>query len=404
MPIPIQFRHVNYYICRFLKKLHIIKKAVLKQIAMVDLGTQYKRLQVEIDQAVLDVMSSTRYIGGPVVDGFASDLAQYLGVKHVIPCANGTDALQICMMALGLKPGDEVIVPTFTYVATAEVIALLGLTPVMVDVDADTFCVDLKQVEEAIGPYTKAIVPVHLYGQCADMEGLMKLVEGTGIHVIEDNAQAIGSDYIFSDGHSVKSGTIGTFGCTSFFPSKNLGCFGDGGAICTNDDDLAAKARVVASHGQTKMYVHDEVGVNSRLDAIQAAVLGVKLPHLDDFIARRTEVADRYDAAFANIDTIKTPIRNPRSKHVFHQYTLVLNGVDRNALKEFLAENDVPSMIYYPIPLHKQEAYANSDFNREFDVTDKLCSSVISLPIHTEMEEEQQEYIIDKLLEFVIKG
>jgi len=236
------------------------------------------------------------------------------------------------------------------------------------------------------------------------MEGLMKLVEGTGIHVIEDNAQAIGSDYTFSDGHSVKSGTIGTFGCTSFFPSKNLGCFGDGGAICTNDDDLAAKARVVASHGQTEMYVHDEVGVNSRLDAMQAAVLGVKLPHLDDFIARRTEVANRYDAAFADVDAIKTPVRNPRSKHVFHQYTLVLNGVDRNALKQFLAENDVPSMIYYPIPLHKQKAYANSDFNREFDVTNELCSSVISLPIHTEMEEEQQEYIIDKVLEFVIKG
>ncbi|MGB0918616.1 MAG: DegT/DnrJ/EryC1/StrS family aminotransferase, partial [Flavobacteriales bacterium] len=354
--------------------------------------------------AVLDVMQSARYIGGPVIKGFQEDLESYLGAKHVIPCANGTDALQICMMALGLKPGDEVIVPTFTYVATAEVIALLGLTPVMVDVDADTFCIDLKQVKEAIGPNTKAIVPVHLYGQCADMEGLMKLVEGKDIHVIEDNAQAIGSDYHFSDGRTVKSGTIGTFGCTSFFPSKNLGCFGDGGAICTNDDDLAAMARVVASHGQTKLYVHDEVGVNSRLDAMQAAVLGVKLPHLDDFITRRTEVADRYDAAFSNVDAIKTPVRNSRSKHVFHQYTLVLNGVDRNALKEFLAQNDVPSMIYYPIPLHKQKAYANSDFNREFSVTDELCANVISLPIHTEMEVEQQEYIIDKVLEFVNKA
>ncbi|MGB0369196.1 MAG: DegT/DnrJ/EryC1/StrS family aminotransferase [Flavobacteriales bacterium] len=376
----------------------------MKQIAMVDLQTQYARLKSEIDSAVLDVMQSARYIGGPVIKGFQEDLESYLGAKHVIPCANGTDALQICMMALGLKPGDEVIVPTFTYVATAEVIALLGLTPVMVDVDADTFCIDLKQVKEAIGPNTKAIVPVHLYGQCADMEGLMKLVEGKDIHVIEDNAQAIGSDYHFSDGRTVKSGTIGTFGCTSFFPSKNLGCFGDGGAICTNDDDLAAMARVVASHGQTKLYVHDEVGVNSRLDAMQAAVLGVKLPHLDDFITRRTEVADRYDAAFSNVDAIKTPVRNSRSKHVFHQYTLVLNGVDRNALKEFLAQNDVPSMIYYPIPLHKQKAYANSDFNREFSVTDELCANVISLPIHTEMEVEQQEYIIDKVLEFVNKA
>ena len=371
---------------------------------MVDLGTQYKRLQVEIDRAVLAVMSSTRYIGGAVVDGFASDLAQYLDVKHVIPCANGTDALQICMMALGLNPGDEVIVPTFTYVATAEVIALLGLVPVMVDVDPDTFCIDLEQVKQAIGPKTKAIVPVHLYGQCADMEGLMKLVERTEIHVIEDNAQAIGSDYHFSDGKTVKSGTIGTFGCTSFFPSKNLGCFGDGGAICTNSDSLAAKARIVASHGQTKLYVHDEVGVNSRLDAMQAAVLGVKLPHLDDFIARRTKVADRYDEAFESVSTIKAPVRNSRSKHVFHQYTLVLNGVDRNAMKEFLAENDVPSMIYYPIPLHEQKAYANSDFNREFDVTNELCAKVISLPIHTEMEQEQQEYVIDKVLEFVNKA
>jgi UDP-2-acetamido-2-deoxy-ribo-hexuluronate aminotransferase len=382
----------------------VIKPITLKQIAMVDLQAQYARLKPEIDAAVLDVMQSARYIGGPVIKEFQENLEKYLGVKHVIPCANGTDALQICMMALELKPGDEVIVPTFTYVATAEVIALLGLTPVLVDVDADTFCVDLNQVKEAIGPNTKAIVPVHLYGQCADMEGLMKLVEGTGIHVIEDNAQAIGSDYHFSDGKTLKAGTIGSFGCTSFFPAKNLGAFGDGGAIFTNDDDLANKARVVANHGQTKLYVHDEVGVNSRLDAIQAAVLGVKLPHLDDFIARRTEVANRYDAAFANVDAIKIPVRNPRSKHVFHQYTLVLSGVDRNELKEFLAKNDVPSMIYYPIPLHEQKPYSASNTKGSFKVTEELCKHVISLPIHTEMEEEQQEYIIDKVLEFVNKG
>lgn len=368
---------------------------------MVDLQTQYQRLKNEIDQAVLSVMASSRFIGGPEVDSFKNELESYLDVAHVIPCANGTDALQIAMMALGLKPGDEVIVPTFTYVATAEVIALLGLTPVLVDVDEYTFCVDLAQVEAAIGPKTKAIVPVHLYGQCADMEGLMKLVEGTGIHVIEDNAQAIGSDYHFSDGRVVKAGTIGTFGCTSFFPSKNLGCFGDGGAIFTNDDHLADMARMIASHGQSKQYVHDVVGCNSRLDAMQAAILRVKLPQLDDFISRRVAVADKYDSEFADSERISTPFRDPRSTHVFHQYTLVLNGVDRDGLRDFLAENEVPSMIYYPIPLHKQKAFANSDANRDFEVTQKLCDSVISLPIHTEMEVEQQNYIIEKVKEYI---
>ncbi len=382
----------------------VIKPITLKEIAMVDLQTQYLRLKDQIDSSVLNVMDSGRFIGGPIVDGFARDLEAYLGCKHVIPCANGTDALQIAMMALGLKPGDEVIVPTFTYVATAEVIALLGLTPVMVDVEPDTFCIDLKQVEEAITPSTRAIVPVHLYGQCADMEGLMKLTDAHGIHVIEDNAQAIGSDYHYSNGKTVKSGTIGDFGCTSFFPSKNLGCFGDGGAICTNNDELAATARIIASHGQTQLYVHDLIGVNSRLDAMQAAILKVKLPHLDDFIARRTHVADRYDAAFSSCEGIKTPVRGAQSKHVFHQYTLVLNGVDRNELKSFLAENDVPSMIYYPIPLHKQKAYAMGNTDRKYSTTEELCANVISLPIHTEMEKEQQNYIIEKVLEFVNKG
>ena len=371
---------------------------------MVDLQTQYKRLQSEIDKAVLDVMESTRFIGGPEVDGFKTELADYLGVKHVIPCANGTDALQIAMMALDLKPGDEVIVPTFTYVATAEVIALLGLTPVMVDVEPDTFCLDLNQVEAAINSKTKAIVPVHLYGQCADMESLLKLVEGTQVHVIEDNAQAIGSDYRFSDGRTVKSGTSGTFGCTSFFPSKNLGCFGAGGAICTNDSGLAEKASMIASHGQSRLYVHDVVGCNSRLDAIQAAVLRVKLRHLDDFIDRRIAVADAYDAGFAGSEMIVTPFRHPRSKHVFHQYTLQLNRADRNALKEFLQGHDIPSMIYYPIPLHRQKAFADSDSDRSFKVTEKLCDSVISLPIHTEMEADQQHHIIEKVLEFVNKA
>ncbi len=371
---------------------------------MVDLQTQYQRLQTEIDQAVLGVMESTRFIGGPEVDNFAIELADYLGIKHIIPCANGTDALQIAMMALGLKPGDEVIVPTFTYVATAEVIALLGLTPVMVDVDAETFTLDLKQVEDAISPKTKAIVPFHLYGQCADMERLMKLADSKGIFVIEDNAQAIGSDYHFTNGKTVKAGTIGHFGCTSFFPSKNLGCFGDGGAIFTDDDNLAATAKMIASHGQSRQYVHDVVGVNSRLDAMQATILRVKLPHLDDFISRRIAVADKYDAAFKHVNQIQTPIRNSRSLHVFHQYTLVLNGVDRDGLKTFLAENDVPSMIYYPIPLHKQKAFALSDSDRTFSVTETLCDNVISLPIHTEMESEQQNYIIEKVLEFINKG
>jgi UDP-2-acetamido-2-deoxy-ribo-hexuluronate aminotransferase len=374
----------------------------LREIQMVDLGAQYKRIQNEIDEAVLGVMRSTKFIGGPEVEGFKADLEAYLGVKHVIPCANGTDALQIAMMALGLKPGDEVITPTFTYIATAEVISLLGLTPVLVDVDADTFTIDIAQVEAAITPKTKAIVPVHLYGQCADMEKLLAIAEKHGIHIIEDNAQAIGSDYVFLDGKKVKAGTMGIFGCTSFFPSKNLGCYGDGGAIMTNDDHLAHLAKMIASHGQSKQYVHDVVGCNSRLDAMQAAILRIKLRYLDDYIARRQSVADAYDRAFANHPNIKPPVRDPRSSHVFHQYTLVLCGVDRNALRDFLATQGVPSMIYYPIPLHKQKAFKDARYEDDaFPVTDMLCDNVISLPIHTEMETEQLEFIITKVLEGV---
>lgn len=374
----------------------------LREIQMVDLGAQYKRIQNEIDEAVLGVMRSTKFIGGPEVEGFKAELEAYLGVKHVIPCANGTDALQIAMMALGLKPGDEVITPTFTYIATAEVISLLGLTPVLVDVDADTFTIDIAQVEAAITPKTKAIVPVHLYGQCADMEKLLAIAEKHGIHIMEDNAQAIGSDYVFLDGKKVKAGTMGIFGCTSFFPSKNLGCYGDGGAIMTNDDHLAHLAKMIASHGQSKQYVHDVVGCNSRLDAMQAAILRIKLRYLDDYIARRQSVADAYDRAFANHPNIKTPVRDPRSSHVFHQYTLVLCGVDRNALRDFLATQGVPSMIYYPIPLHKQKAFKDARYEDDaFPVTDMLCDNVISLPIHTEMETEQLEFIITKVLEGV---
>lgn len=372
---------------------------------MVDLGAQYARIQQEIDGAVLSTIRSTRFIGGPEVEGFKAELEDYLGVKHVIPCANGTDALQIAMMALGLKPGDEVITPTFTYIATAEVIALLGLIPVLVDVDADTFSIDLAQVEAAITPKTKAIVPVHLYGQCADMEGLLSIAGKHGLHIIEDNAQAIGSDYVFSDGRKVKAGTMGIFGCTSFFPSKNLGCYGDGGAMMTNDDSLAEIAKMIASHGQSKQYVHDVVGCNSRLDAMQAAILRIKLPHLDDYIARRQSVADAYDIAFANHPNIKTPVRDPRSSHVFHQYTLVLCGVDRNALRDFLATQGVPSMIYYPIPLHKQKAFKDARYEDDaFPITDMLCDNVISLPIHTEMDPDQLELIISKVLEGVSRA
>jgi UDP-2-acetamido-2-deoxy-ribo-hexuluronate aminotransferase len=369
---------------------------------MVDLVAQYAHIQDEIDNAVLGVIRSARYIGGPEVDGFKAELETYLRVKHVIPCANGTDALQIAMMALGLKPGDEVITPTFTYIATAEVIALLGLTPVLVDVEPDTFTIDVDQVEAAITPRTKAIVPVHLYGQCADMERLLSLAERHGIHIIEDNAQAIGSDYRFADGSVQKAGAMGIFGCTSFFPSKNLGCFGDGGAIMTNDDAMAQLAKVIASHGQTKLYVHDEVGCNSRLDAIQAAVLRIKLRHLDGYIARRQAVADRYDAAFAGLSPITIPYRHPRSSHVFHQYTLQLHGLDRDALRSYLSANSVPSMVYYPIPLHRQRAFANAKYDSaDFAVTDKLCASVISLPIHTEMDVDQQEHIIHHVSSFV---
>lgn len=369
---------------------------------MVDLGAQYERIQKEIDDAVLGTIRSTKFIGGPEVDGFKAELEAYLGVKHVIPCANGTDALQIAMMALGLKPGDEVITPTFTYIATAEVIALLGLTPVLVDVDADTYTIDIAQVEAAITPRTKVIVPVHLYGQCADMERLLALGERHGIHIIEDNAQAIGADYLFSSGKVVMAGTMGIFGCTSFFPSKNLGCYGDGGAIMTNDDEMARIAKMIASHGQSKQYVHDVVGCNSRLDALQAAILRVKLRYLDEYIANRQAVADAYGDAFEKHPRIRIPNQHPRSTHVFHQYTVVLNGIDRDRLRNFLAQNGVPSMIYYPIPLHKQKAFQDTRYDdAAFPVTDMLCDNVLSLPIHTEMDADQLEYIIQKVLEGV---
>ncbi len=377
----------------------------MKKIQMVDLVSQYEKIKPSIDVAIQDVIHNAHFINGPAVGRFQVDLQSYLGVKHVIPCANGTDALQIAMMALGLKPGDEVITPSFTYIATTEVIALLGLTPLFVEVDPQTFCIDPTVIEAAITSKTKAIVPVHLYGQAANMNAIMEIAEKHQLFVIEDNAQAIGSDYHLSNGKKVKTGTIGDIGCTSFFPSKNLGCYGDGGALCTNNDELAHKIKMIANHGQQQKYVHDVVGCNSRLDTIQAAVLEVKLRQLDNYIDARRDVAARYDEAFAGIPGVRIPFRADDSKHVFHQYTLVLENVNRNALQEHLSTNDIPSMIYYPIPAHKQKMFAAfGSSNTELPTTDWLSERVISLPIHTEMDEEQQEFIIDTVKMFFVNS
>jgi UDP-2-acetamido-2-deoxy-ribo-hexuluronate aminotransferase len=371
-----------------------------KKIQMVDLKGQYEKIKTEVDAGIQEVLNTTAFINGPAVKEFQADLEKYLNVKHVIPCANGTDALQIAMMALDLKPGDEVITASFTYVATAEVIGLLGLTPVLVDVYPDTFDIDIEAIEKNITPKTKAIVPVHLFGQCADMERIMALAKKHNLYVIEDVAQAIGADYTFSDGRKQKAGTIGDIGCTSFFPSKNLGCYGDGGAMYTNNDDLAKKMRMIAHHGQSVQYVHDVLGVNSRLDTIQAVVLKAKLKHLDEYATARNRVADYYDKTFANNPKLKTPVRAKNSTHVFHQYTLQLNGIDRTKLREQLSEKGIPAMIYYPIPLHMQNAYKSDRFKQgDFPVTEKLCVSVLSLPMHTEMDEETLKYITDTVLD-----
>ena len=373
----------------------------MKKIQMVDLITQYQNIKPEVDSAILNVIESAQFINGPDVKSFKTSLEQYLGVKHVIPCANGTDALQIALMSLGLKPGDEVITPSFTYIATTEVIALLGLKPIFVDVDKDTFCIDPSLIEAAITPKTKVIVPVHLYGQTANMTEIMEIANKHNLFVVEDNAQAIGSDYHTPNG-DVKSGTIGHIGCTSFFPSKNLGCFGDGGAIFTNDDKLAELMQMIANHGQTIRYHHEVVGCNSRLDTIQAAVLNIKLKKLDEYITARRKVADYYDNYFKNIDGIKTPVRGSQSKHVFHQYTLTLEGIDRDGLNKYLAEKDIPSMIYYPIAAHNQKMFASfGSASSNLPITDWLTERVISLPIHTEMEEEQLKYICSAVAEFV---
>jgi UDP-2-acetamido-2-deoxy-ribo-hexuluronate aminotransferase len=374
----------------------------MKPIQMVDTKTQYQKIKTEVDAAVLDVLDSSVFIGGKYVNGFANDLAAYNGSKHVIPCANGTDALQIAMMALGLEPGDEVISPSFTYIATVEVIALLRLKPVFVEVDARTFCMDADAVRKAITPKTKAIVPVHLYGHAAPMEEIIAIAKEHNLFVIEDNAQSIGCDYTFSNGTKKKTGSIGHIGCTSFYPSKNLGCYGDGGAIFTDDDALAEKLKMIANHGQKIRYYHELVGCNSRLDAVQAAILGIKLKHLDEYIAARRNAADFYDKAFASHPKITTPYRAAYGKHVFHQYTLLLEGVDREGLIKHLSDQKIPSMLYYPVPCHKQKMFASfGGAAYDLQVTDWLTERVISLPIHTEMEEEQLNYITQNVLQFI---
>ena len=371
-------------------------------IQMVDLKQQYQHIKEDIDKGIHAVLDSSAYINGKPVQEFADNLAAYLGIKHVIPCANGTDALQIAMMALDLQPGDEVITPSFTYVATTEVIALLRLKPVFVEVDKKSFCIDPEAVRKAITSKTKAIVPVHLYGQAADMEAIMRIAAEHNLFVIEDNAQAIGSNFTFADGSVKKTGTIGTIGTTSFFPSKNLGCYGDGGAMFTDNDALAAKMKMIANHGQSKRYYHDMVGCNSRLDTIQAAVLNVKLKKLDEYIDARRKVAYFYDQAFASHPKLSVPFRSPYTKHVFHQYTLLVEGADRDGLHQFLALNNIPSMIYYPVPAHRQQMFAAfGGSSYQLPATDWLTERVISLPVHTEMDNEQLTLIASKVNEYL---
>jgi UDP-2-acetamido-2-deoxy-ribo-hexuluronate aminotransferase len=371
------------------------------KIEMVDLKGQYAKIQNEIDNAILETISSTNFINGPSVLEFSKNLSDYLGGVYVIPCANGTDALQIAMMALDLKAGDEVIVPSFTYVATAEVIGLLGLVPVMVDVDSSHFNITVENIEKAISSKTKAIVPVHLFGQCADMEPIMQLAKEKGLYVIEDTAQAIGAKYTFSDGSVKYAGAIGDIGCTSFFPSKNLGCFGDGGALFTRNSILAEKIKMIANHGQTKKYVHKLIGVNSRLDSIQASILNIKLKRLDEYNLARNKAANCYDNFLVNIKNLQIPFRFSKTTHVFHQYTILINNNMRDKLKDYLELHGIPSMIYYPIPLNDQEAYASvSREVGDLSITRKLCASVLSLPMHTELSEDQVIYICNTIRHF----
>ncbi|WP_139418747.1 DegT/DnrJ/EryC1/StrS family aminotransferase [Chryseobacterium mulctrae] len=373
----------------------------MKKIQMVDLQSQYYKIKNDVDNAVLNVMDSAAFINGPEVKSFQNEMETYLDVKHVIPCANGTDALQIALMGLDLQEGDEVITADFTFAATVEVIHLLKLKSVLVDVDYDTFTISTEAIKKAITPKTKAIIPVHIFGQCANMEEILKIAEEHNLFLIEDNAQAIGSQYTFSSGEVRHAGTMSTVGTTSFFPSKNLGCYGDGGAIFTNNDELAHRLRGIVNHGMYERYYHDEVGVNSRLDSIQAAILRKKLPNLDSYNDARRKAADYYDEAFAGNENILTPKRSENSTHVFHQYTLrILNG-KRNELQKFLTEKEIPAMIYYPVALRKQKAYYQESNDADFVNTDKLLDQVISLPMHTELDEEQLKYITDAVLEFM---
>ena len=374
----------------------------MKKIQMVDLQTQYLQIKQDIDRGIQEVIDSAAFIKGPKVSEFQQHMEAYTGAKHVIPVGNGTDALQIALMALGLKPGDEVITPTFTFIATAEVVALLGLTPVVVDVDWATMNISVDAIRRAITPRTKAIVPVHLFGQCADMGAILELAREHNLYIVEDACQAIGAKYTFSDGHTLQAGTMGNIGCTSFFPSKNLGCYGDGGAIFTGDDDLAAKMRAIANHGCFVRYHHDFVGFNSRLDSIQAAILDAKLPHLNEYIAARQAAAAYYDHAFSGNKHILVPEHEPQSTHVYHQYTLRLIDVDRDALKAHLQEKGIPTMVYYPVPLHMQKAYQDPRYKEgDFPVAERLAACVLSLPMHTCLDEEQLKYITDSVLEWL---
>lgn len=371
-------------------------------IQMVDLKSQYVRLKSEINSAIEEVFEAGKYIKGPQVLSFEQKLAQYTGSKHVISCANGTDALQIAMMALGLKPGDEVIIPAFTYVATAEVIALLGLTPVLADVDKNTFNLNPDSFKSCITPKTKAVVPVHLFGQSAAMQSILDISNQYNLFIVEDNAQAIGCNYQLSSGETRQCGTMGIIGTTSFFPSKNLGCYGDGGALFSSDDELASKIRMISNHGQKIQYQHDCIGVNSRLDTLQAAILEVKLSHLNEFIVKRQMVADLYDEALKPINGIQIPTRDPKSSHVFHQYTLKLEGINRDALRAYLAEVGIPSMVYYPIPLHKQKAFGSAISDRvSLEVSDQLCHQVLSLPMSPDIDQDQIDYILYHIKHFI---
>jgi UDP-2-acetamido-2-deoxy-ribo-hexuluronate aminotransferase len=373
----------------------------MEKIQMVDLKTQYHRLKTEIDEVIFSTLESTQFIKGDHFTAFEKELSDYIGGNHVIPCANGTDALQIALMALNLKPGDEIIVPAFTYVATAEVIGLLGLKPVMIDVNPNTFNIEAETVEAAISNKTKAVVPVHLFGQCTDMETLLALCKKYDLRIIEDTAQAIGSVYSFSDGTKKQAGCMGDIGTTSFFPSKNLGCYGDGGAMFCENENLSTYIRMIANHGQSVQYVHDVIGVNSRLDGLQAGILRVKLKHLNDFATRRNAVAESYDAALSKIEDIEIPFRQHNSTHVFHQYTIKVKNGKRDGLKQYLADKSIPSMIYYPKPLHHQKAFMGLGRKiGELEISEKLCTEVLSLPIHTEMQKDQQAYIIENIENF----